>query len=230
MKNNDPMIDLWGRFRILRQKLEPEQFEKLIEHVTHIAPIRYAKGREGPLKIYLAGPQVFRKDAIEHAQWQREICTKYDLIGIHPMDNNIDFSDLTYKTAEIIYRGDCRQILQCDITVADCNSFRGALIDDGTAYELGASNVGFWMPTYGYIEKLALGTELIPLRFPCKEELWKGMRVDADDYLLVDDFETSINLMMQCGMTDSGGRLVEGNFEDCIRAVREDLDTGKLNI
>lgn len=182
------------------------------------------------LKLYLAGPQVFRKDALEHARWQREICTQYGFIGIHPLDNNVDCTDKTYRTAEIIYRGDCSQIFECDITVADCNSFRGACIDDGTAYELGASNIGFGMPTYGYIEKIAPTFELIPLRYPCKEEQWNGMRVDQDDYVLADIFGTSLNLMLECGMTDHGGRLVEGNFEDCIRAVREDIDTGKLNI
>jgi len=228
MDKVDPMLDLWERFCILRKKITPEKFDAMIAHIMHIAPIRYARGRERALKIYLAGPQVFRKDALEHAVWQRTVCTKYGFIGIHPMDNNVDITDPTYKTAEIIYRGDCRQIFECDITIADCNSFRGACIDDGTAYELGASNIGYDMPTYGYIEKLVPGVELIPLRFPCKAELWNGMRVDIDDYLLVDDFETSINLMMQCGMTDHGGRLVEGNFEACIQAVREDLDTGKL--
>lgn len=227
MSNLDPMLDLWERFRILRRKITPEKFDAMISHIMHIAPLRYARGREGALKIYLAGPQVFRKDALEHAAWQRNVCTNYGFLGIHPMDNNIDFKDQTYKTAEIIYRADCRQIFECDITVADCNSFRGACIDDGTAYELGASNVGFFMPTYGYIDRRIPAKELIPLRFPCLTT-WNGILVDADGYLVVDDFQTSINLMVQCGITDSGGRLVEGDFEACIRAVREDIDTKKL--
>ena len=55
-----------------------------------------------------------------------------------------------------------------------------------------------------------------------------GRKIDQDGFLLVDDFGTSINLMMQCGMFDSGGRLVEGDFETCLQAVRHDLDNGTL--
>ncbi len=55
-----------------------------------------------------------------------------------------------------------------------------------------------------------------------------GQQVDEDGFLLVDDFGTSINLMLQCGMLDSGGRLVEGDFEGCLKAIRQDLDSGQL--
>ena len=227
MTTTEMVIEIIQKMIELKRTVPDDSCAKIFEHILQLAPFRYAYGAQEPYKIYLAGPQVFRKDALEHAAWQREICTKYGFIGIHPMDNNIDFTDKTYKTAEVIYHGDCRQIFECDITVADCNSFRGACIDDGTAYELGASNIGFWMPTYGYIDKLLPANEIIQQRFPCPEK-WNNMLVDADGYLLVDDFETSINLMMQCGMTDHGGRLIEGNFEACIRAIREDIDSGKL--
>ncbi|MCE2486667.1 MAG: hypothetical protein J4F42_14220 [Desulfurellaceae bacterium] len=48
--------------------------------------------------------------------------------------------------------------------------------------------------------------------------------------MVTDDFGTSINLMMQCGMLDSGGRLVEGDFEACLQAIREDIDSGRLSL
>jgi hypothetical protein len=47
---------------------------------------------------------------------------------------------------------------------------------------------------------------------------------------VVDDFGTAINLMLECGMLLGGGRLVAGSFEDCLRAMRTDLDTGKLSL
>jgi hypothetical protein len=56
------------------------------------------------------------------------------------------------------------------------------------------------------------------------------LHADREGYLVTDDFGTSINLMMDCGMLDHGGRLVEGGFEACLRAVREDLDTGRLRL
>ena len=91
-------------------------------------------------KLYLAGPEVFRPDAIEYARTQRSLCVQYGFVGLHPMDNNIDLSDSSMRTATGIYRGDIGQIKACDIVIANCNAFRGALIDDGTAYELGYGN------------------------------------------------------------------------------------------
>ncbi len=177
-------------------------------------------------KLYLAGPEVFRPDATQYAQRQRELCEQYGFTGLHPMDNNVDLADSSMRTATKIYRSDIGQIRVCDIVVANCNAFRGALIDDGTAYELGYGNA-LGKPTYGYIDRLIPAREYTKSR--CSfTSLVDGRQVDQDGFLLVDDFGTSINLMMQCGMLDSGGRLVEGAFEACLKAIRQDLDSGKL--
>ena len=181
-----------------------------------------------PPKLYLAGPEVFRPDAVEYAQTQRSLCVQYGFIGLHPMDNNVDLSESSMRTATKIYRGDIGQIKACDMIVANCNAFRGGLIDDGTAYELGYGNA-LGKPTYGYIERLIPAQEFLPSR--CSfTTLPDGQKIDQDGFLLVDDFGTSINLMMECGMLDSGGRLVEGDFEACLKAVRQDLDSGTLRL
>ena len=67
------------------------------------------------------------------------------------------------RTATRIYRGDIGQIKACDIVIANCNAFRGALIDDGTAYELGYGNA-LGKPAYGYIERLLPEQELVQER------------------------------------------------------------------
>ena len=179
-------------------------------------------------KVYLAGPEVFRPDAMEYAQTQRTLCEQYGFVGLHPMDNNVDLSDRSMQTATRIYRADVGQIRTCDLVVANCNAFRGALMDDGTAYELGYANA-LGKPTYGYIDRLLPAHEFAPTKWPFTA-LPDGRLADADGYLLVDDFGTSINLMMQCGMTDTGGRLVEGDFEACLQAARRDLDAGTLRL
>ena len=176
-----------------------------------------------PPKLYLAGPDVFRPDAVEYAQTQRNLCEQYGFIGLHPMDNNIDLSESSMRTATKVYRGDINQIKACDLIIANCNAFRGALIDDGTAYELGYGNA-LGIPTYGYIDRLIPAQELLQSRYSFTT-LPDGRKADSDGFLLVDDFGTSINLMMQCGMLDSGGRLVEGDVETCLRVIRQELDT-----
>ena len=179
------------------------------------------------VKLYLAGPEVFLPNAPKHAQAQRNLCVRYGFIGLHPMDNNVDISDTSYDTAVRIYRGDIQQVRECDIVVANCNSFRGALVDDGTAYELGFGNA-LGKPSYGYVSH-ADPYNIRIHRFPgtyFSRDI--KMYVDRDGYMLVDDFGTLINLMMQCGMTEHGGRLVVGSFENCLKAIRGDIDTGIL--
>lgn len=178
------------------------------------------------VKLYLAGPEVFRPDAREHADIQCELCRKYGFIGLHPMDNNVDIANSSYETAVKRYRGDVNQVRVCDIVVANCNSFRGLLIDDGTAYELGFSNA-LGKPSYGYIKdsrsyRTRAIAEGLNVRLP------SGNYADRNGYVYVDDFGTLINLMMQCGMTEHGGRLVVGSFEYCLAAIRQDLDSGAL--
>ena len=183
---------------------------------------------QSEIRLYLAGPEVFLPNAAEYAERQRELCRKYGFIGLHPMDNNIDITDTSYHTAVKIYRGDVNQIRGCNILVANCKSFRGALIDDGTAYELGFGNA-LGKPSYGYIDRrTSYGKNLQD----CGEALFlcSPQLTDRDGFLVTEDFGTIINLMMQCGMTEHGGRLVHGSFEDCLKAIRDDLTRGILTL
>ena len=179
-------------------------------------------------QLYLAGPEVFLPDALEHAQRQRRLCEQYGFIGLHPMDNNVELGEQSLQTAVRIYRGDIAQIRACDIVVANCKAFRGLLMDDGTAYEIGFGNA-LGKPAYGYIEALDSVSERTRKQYPCRQ-LADGKTIDQDGYLVTDDFGTSINLMMQCGMLDTGGRLVEGDFEACLQAIREDMESGRLSL
>jgi hypothetical protein len=61
-------------------------------------------------KLYLAGPEVFLPNALEHAEKQRVTCRKFDFIPLHPMDNNLDLGNRDIKTAMRIYLGDIGQI------------------------------------------------------------------------------------------------------------------------
>lgn len=178
-------------------------------------------------KIYLAGPEIFLPNAREIAGKQKTLCEKYGFIGLHPMDNNVNIIGGSLAAANDIYRGDTNQIRKCDILVANCNPFRGALMDDGTAYELGFGNA-LDKPSYGYVSDADSYIERVTKRYPCHIPRSDKFYIDKDGYLLVDDFGTKINLMMQCGMVAGAGRLVVGDFEDCLRAIRYDIDAGIL--
>ena len=206
-------------------------------------------------RLYLAGPEVFRPDAAAYAAQQRSLCAQYGFRALHPVDNGptvgehtVDALQRLYAALQLdctaplarlqalptdamrcamqIYLGNLHYIRQCDIIVANCNAFRGALVDDGTAYELGVGQA-LGKPTYGYIETAVPETQKILQRYPCHIQP-DGIPIDRDGYLVVDDFGTAVNLMLECGMLLSGGHLVEGSFEDCVRTLRADLETGAL--
>lgn len=177
-------------------------------------------------KLYLAGPEVFLPNAVEHAEKQRTICRKYGFQPLHPMDNNLDLGNCDFETAMRIQKGDTDQIEACDIVVANCNGFRGVCMDDGTAFELGYCNA-LKKISYGYIRE-DIGLVARTERDWPHTTLSAGRSIDPQGYVNVEDFGTRINLMMECGMKRSGGRLVVGDFEMCLRAIRADIDSGTL--
>lgn len=182
------------------------------------------------VKLYLAGPDIFRPDAATYADEQRRLCEKYDFIGLHPLDNNLDITGSEYDIAERIQRGDVNQIREADIIIANCNPFRGMCIDDGTAYELGFANA-LEKPSYGYLTDADDLMQRTITGYPCAPwEKDEKVSIDQDGYLVVDAFTTRINLMLEVGMTDSGGRLISGTFEDCLRTIRDDLDNQRLRL
>lgn len=177
-------------------------------------------------KLYLAGPEVFLPHPGTYAATQHTLCEQYGFVGLHPLDNNVDLGAGDYETATRIQRGDVAQIREADIVIANCNPFRGMCVDDGTAYELGYANA-LGKPSYGYLRDTADLVKRTIYNYPCQP--WEdGLCIDKDGYLVVDAFTTRINLMLEVGMTESGGRLISGTFEDCLQAIREDLDTGAL--
>ena len=180
------------------------------------------------LKLYLAGPEVFLPDALAFAEKQRALCTAYGFIALHPLDNSLDLGASDMATAMRIFRGDVDQIRACDVVVANCNGFRGVCMDDGTAFEIGYGDA-LGKVSYGYIAELTSQVDRTVRDYPCTPQAG-GPHIDREGYLVTDDFGTSINLMMQCAMIASGGRLVEGDFEACLKALRSDLDTGKLKL
>ena len=117
---------------------------------------------------------------------------------------------------------------ECDLIVADCNQLRGVLMDDGAAYELGYCNA-LGKPSYGYVDTLdSLSKNIVNYFVLEKNE--SDEYIDSHGYLVGDDFGTTINLMMQNGMTELNGSLVEGDFETCLQAIKDDLGSGKLKI
>jgi hypothetical protein len=80
------------------------------------------------MKIYLAGPDVFRPDAESWANSARELCRQYGFEALTPLDH-------CETEPRKICEGNLELIRKAQMVVANLNPFRGAEPDSGTAFE-----------------------------------------------------------------------------------------------
>jgi nucleoside 2-deoxyribosyltransferase len=96
------------------------------------------------LKIYLAGPDVFRLNAVTVLQAKKE---KLEALGyevLTPLDNAFE-----QPSALQIANANLEMIHSCDIVLADVQPFRGTEPDSGTVFEIGfAAALGKAIYTY----------------------------------------------------------------------------------
>ena len=95
-----------------------------------------------PLKISLAGPDVFLADAVEIGRQKLELCRHFGFQGIFPLDQ--DEAD-----AFGIFRANRSLMRQADIGLFNLTPFRGPSADAGTVFELGFLYARH-KPVYGY--------------------------------------------------------------------------------
>jgi nucleoside 2-deoxyribosyltransferase len=91
-----------------------------------------------PKQVYLAGPEVFLKNAKEIGEQKKALCRKYGFEGIFPLDNEVDTkgkspSEVGFCISDV----NENLIRKCDIVVANLTPFRGISADVGTVFEMG---------------------------------------------------------------------------------------------
>ena len=145
--------------------------------------------------IYIAGFDVFRKDALEYGKRLKNICGKYGFNGFFPFNNKI-------CNPKDVFLADLNLIDKSDIIIANLNNFRGYDIDSGTAFELG----------YGYSKHKVLIGYRGDVR-PLTEQLGY---TDKNGFN-VENFNMPINLMI--GMSV---KIINGKFEDCLEYIKKE--------
>lgn len=85
------------------------------------------------VRVYLAGPGVFRPDADEQAETLRDLCNRHGLDGLWPAEGDHDVT----PTARAIFEANIRLLRSADAVIAEISPFRGPNVDDGTAWEIG---------------------------------------------------------------------------------------------
>lgn len=103
------------------------------------------------MKIYLAGPDVFRQDAKEYGTLLKKTCSAFGAEGLFPLDNELEViqNEAPWEFAKRIYNGNIEMIKSCDVVIANVQRFRGPSADAGTVFEIGYANA-LGKPVYGY--------------------------------------------------------------------------------
>jgi nucleoside 2-deoxyribosyltransferase len=91
------------------------------------------------MKVYLAGPDVFLRDAKAIGQRKKEICARFGLVGLFPLDGELDeaSSESGALLSMRIFRCCTAMMEEADAVIAHLTPFRGPSADAGTVFELG---------------------------------------------------------------------------------------------
>ncbi|WP_122663706.1 nucleoside 2-deoxyribosyltransferase [Pseudomonas viridiflava] len=138
-------------------------------------------------RIYLAGFDVFRADAIEHGQYLKALCTAHSLEGLYPFDNEVPPGLSAQETAQLICSMNIAMIQRSTAVLANLNVFRGFEPDSGTAFEVGMA-VALNKPVWVYFDPVASLRDLVPHDANGHDE--QGYEVE--------DFGLPRNLMLAC--------------------------------
>ncbi|REE92001.1 nucleoside 2-deoxyribosyltransferase [Cupriavidus plantarum] len=167
------------------------------------------------LSIYLAGFDVFRKDALAHGQWLRQLCADHGFTGLYPLDKTAPEGLSGPETARWIYEANIALLRRADMVMANLDDFRGpGEPDSGTVFEVGYA-VALGKPVWGYASESSTLRERVTASVDAD-----GDAIDARGYV-VEDFGLSKNLMIACSVT-----LVHGTAEDCVKAMAAQRDGG----
>ena len=131
------------------------------------------------LKVYFAGPDVFRQNPQEYFDEIALQCVKHDIIPMFPFD-------ALFIKSDSIYLHNLDLLNKCDIVLANIIPFRGPSVDPGTAFEIGYAK-SLDKPVVGYTSQLKQNY---------KERVTEDILNMSEDYPYVENFGLIDNLMI----------------------------------
>ena len=157
------------------------------------------------MKIYLAGPDVFRTDALSWAEDARTLLAQHGHQALIPLDND-------ETTAEGIFKANIDQIMQANVLIANLNPFRGAEPDSGTCFEVGCA-IALGKRVIGYLADSRSQIDKLAEKYGGSLAKRNGRIVDPDDFA-IEDFDLPVNLMLGISC-----EIVEGRLKEAIASL-----------
>jgi len=159
------------------------------------------------MKLYLAGPDVFRPDAMAWADAARQLCAQFGHTALIPLDG-------VETTAPGIYHANIELIRTADAVLANLNPFRGCEPDSGTCVEVGFA-LALDKPVIGYLAEHENTVERVVRLEGGPLENRAGRPVDRQG-LHVEDFGLPLNLMLAVP-----ARIVVGGLAEALAHLPE---------
>lgn len=172
---------------------------------------------------------MFLPDAVDFGQRKVEMCGRYGLTGLYPLDNTVDLAADDVSLS--IFKGNVGMMNEAVAIIANLTPFRGVSADPGTAFELGYM-AGRGKLCLGYSNDGSIYIDRV--RRAGEVRAGNGGLIDAQG-LTVEDFGLSDNLMLVHTLDLYKCPLVTPRlppldlwydltaFEACVRAAAERL-------
>lgn len=171
------------------------------------------------IRVYLAGPDVFRRDAEAFGAALKTVCARHGLAGVFPLDA-LDLGDdpawSALPVAYAIARRNEAHIRSCRAVIANIAPFRGPSADAGTVFEIGFARA-LGLPIFGWTTATA--------PFAARTRAFGGTEGERDaEGMLIEDFAgLADNLMIDGAIHASGGAIHTSSgleaFEACCAAL-----------
>lgn len=145
------------------------------------------------LKAYIAGPDVFFKDAQAKAKAVRALCLAHGVEALIPLDNEVNFDQEKSEISMEIFTKNMELIREADVVIANIEPFRGPSADVGTVWEMGCA-YGMNKPVFSFTNTPRNYRERVS-----ETELFYTDEHDilrCGDDTMVEDFDNVDNLMI----------------------------------
>lgn len=172
-----------------------------------------AKPKGEDIRVYLAGPDVFRPNANEIAEISKALCARRGYVGLSPVDSPVSSSDA-------IFQGNVALIKASSVVIANLNPFRGAEVDTGTAFEIGMA-FALGKKIIGFLDEKEDMAARVARCFGPVRKSEDGLRDENDD--LVENFGNPVNLMIS-----SCCEIVQGGLEAALALLPDASQTTTL--